>query len=190
MTKRGGPSVLKFDIHCRLVAVFGSDPRLRAWFSASETVAGVRTRNDFALSANQRERVTDTSGAGKRLLLIGKSGDLRQGPTGHDRCGFPHPSRCLKVRTETRALLEVILGLGRQSILSERCAWDTQPWVLVCPSWPPTRIGRIGWFVAIQGAYVARRPDFLPRSLKFSCRRPARIILSTVDSHEVARTFP
>ena len=81
-------------------------------------------------------------------------------------------------------------------LFSRRCAWDTQPggfWSAPdrLPQLPPpARIGRIGWFVAIWGACMARGPDFLPRSLKFSCRRPAPITLSTVDSHEIARTFP
>ncbi|MGA8345412.1 MAG: alpha-galactosidase, partial [Candidatus Sulfotelmatobacter sp.] len=47
-------------------------------FSPSETVTAVRAWSDFAVSASRRERVSDAFGAGERLSLTGKSGDLRK----------------------------------------------------------------------------------------------------------------
>jgi alpha-galactosidase len=72
---------IEFDhnLHSRVVALFGPSPKLLAPFSASETVTSVdRTCSDFALSASRREHVSDTFGAGERLTLTGKSGDLRK----------------------------------------------------------------------------------------------------------------
>ncbi len=71
---------IEFDrnLHSRVVALFGPSPELLAPFSASETVTGVRTWSNFALSATHRERVFDAFGAGERLSLTGKSGDLRK----------------------------------------------------------------------------------------------------------------
>ncbi len=72
---------IEFDrnLHSRVVALFGPSPKLLAPFSASETVTGVdRTCSDFALSASRREQVSDTFGAGERLTLTGKCGDLRK----------------------------------------------------------------------------------------------------------------
>ena len=71
---------IEFDrnLHSRVVALFGPSPELLAPFSASETVTGVRTWSNFALSATHRERVSDAFGAGERLSLTGKSGDLRK----------------------------------------------------------------------------------------------------------------
>src|SRR5580658_2211172 len=73
---------IEFDRHLRsrVVALLGPKPKLLAPFSASETVigAGVRAWSDFSLSASRRERVSDAFGAGERLSLTGKSGDLRK----------------------------------------------------------------------------------------------------------------
>src|SRR5580704_7117487 len=71
---------IEFDhnLHSRVVALFGSNPKLLTPFSASETVTGIRTWSDFALSASHRERVTDAFGVGERLSLTGKSGELRK----------------------------------------------------------------------------------------------------------------
>ena len=71
---------IEFDHHLRsrVVALLGANPRILAPFSASETVTGIRTWSDFALSASRRERVSDAFGAGERLSLTGKSGDLRK----------------------------------------------------------------------------------------------------------------
>jgi alpha-galactosidase len=60
------------------VALLGPSPKILAPFSASETVAGIRTWSDFALSASRREHVSDAFGSGERLFLTGKSGDLRK----------------------------------------------------------------------------------------------------------------
>jgi len=72
---------IEFDhnLHSQVTALLGSDPKLLTPFSTSETVAGVnRTWSDFALSASHREQVSDSFGAGERLSLTGKSGDLRK----------------------------------------------------------------------------------------------------------------
>jgi alpha-galactosidase len=71
---------IEFDHHLRsrVVALLGPEPRILAPFSASETVTGIRTWSEFALSASRREHVSDAFGAGERLLLTGKSGDLRK----------------------------------------------------------------------------------------------------------------
>jgi alpha-galactosidase len=71
---------IEFDhnLRSRVVALFGGKPRVLAPFSASETIAGVRRWSNFTLSANRRERVSDSFGSGERLSLTGKSGDLRK----------------------------------------------------------------------------------------------------------------
>ena len=71
---------IEFDhyLRSRVVALLGPNPKVLAGFSASETVTGIRTWSDFALSASRRERVSDAFGAGERLSLTGKSGDLRK----------------------------------------------------------------------------------------------------------------
>ena len=71
---------IEFDrnLRSRIVALFGPSPQLLAPFSASETVTGVRTWSNFALSATHRDGVSDALGAGERLSLTGKSGDLRK----------------------------------------------------------------------------------------------------------------
>src|ERR1700691_1231147 len=71
---------IEFDhfLRSRVVALLGPNPKLLAPFSASETVNGIRPWSDFALSASRRQRVSDVFGAGERLSLTGKSGDLRK----------------------------------------------------------------------------------------------------------------
>jgi len=71
---------IEFDRNLRsqVVALFGPTPKILAPFSASETVTGVRSWTDFVLSASHRESVSDAFGAGERLSLTGKSGDLRK----------------------------------------------------------------------------------------------------------------
>jgi alpha-galactosidase len=73
---------IEFDrhLHSRVVALLGPRPRVLAPFSASETVIGIgiRTWRDFALGASRREPVSDAFGAGERLSLTGRCGDLRK----------------------------------------------------------------------------------------------------------------
>lgn len=70
---------IEFDHYLRSrVVALGPNPTILAPFSASETVTGIRTWSDFALSASHRERVSDLFGAGERLWMTGKSGDLRK----------------------------------------------------------------------------------------------------------------
>jgi alpha-galactosidase len=71
---------IEFDgkLHSRVFALFGPGPRLLAPFSASETATGVRTWSDFVLSSSHREHVSNAFGAGERMSLTGKSGDLRK----------------------------------------------------------------------------------------------------------------
>jgi len=72
---------IEFDrnLHSRVVALFGPGPKILTPFSASETVTMAdRACRDFALSASRREQVSDTFGAGERLTLTGKCGDLRK----------------------------------------------------------------------------------------------------------------
>jgi alpha-galactosidase len=71
---------IEFDhnLHTRVVALFGSHPKLLVPFSATETVTGTHTWSDFVLSASHREPVNDAFGAGEKLSLTGKSGDLRK----------------------------------------------------------------------------------------------------------------
>jgi alpha-galactosidase len=71
---------IEFDHHLRsrVVALLGPNPKVLAPFSASETVTGIRTWSDFALSASRRGPVSDAFGSGERLSLTGKSGDLRK----------------------------------------------------------------------------------------------------------------
>jgi hypothetical protein len=62
-----------FFFPSRVVALFGGRPQILAPLSTSETVIGVRSWSDFALSANRGERVSDAFGAAERLLLTASS---------------------------------------------------------------------------------------------------------------------
>jgi alpha-galactosidase len=72
---------IEFDnnMRSRVVArLKGKEVPLGA-FSASETVKGSeRSWDDFALTAQSHDRVTDSFGAGERLTLTGKSGALQK----------------------------------------------------------------------------------------------------------------
>jgi alpha-galactosidase len=72
---------IEFDnnMRSRVVArLNGKEVPLGA-FSASETVKGnERSWDDFALTAESHDRVTDSFGGGERLTLTGKSGVLRK----------------------------------------------------------------------------------------------------------------
>jgi alpha-galactosidase len=70
---------IEFDrrLHSRAVPLFDATAKYFVPFSASETVTGIAHRwSDFALTSSHRERVSDIFGAGERLSLTGKSGDL------------------------------------------------------------------------------------------------------------------
>jgi alpha-galactosidase len=79
---------IEFDqnLHSRVVTLFGSalgsNPKVLAPFSASETITTTRIWSDFALSARHRDHVSDAFGEGEQLSLTGKasgkSGDLRK----------------------------------------------------------------------------------------------------------------
>ena len=71
---------IEFDrnLRSRVIALFGPRPEVLTPFSASETVTGIRTWSNFAVSASRRERVSDAFGTGERLSLTGKSGELRK----------------------------------------------------------------------------------------------------------------
>jgi len=72
---------IEFDrqLHSRVVPLIDGVPKPLVSFSASETVTGVgRAWNDFELVSAHRETVSDSFGAGERLSLTGKSGDLRK----------------------------------------------------------------------------------------------------------------
>jgi hypothetical protein len=74
---------MKFDLHSRLVAVFGFEPRTSGLVFR---VGDGRGRCTGAPSPGARD---GHIWRGKKTLLIGNSGDLRRGPPGRDRCGFP-----------------------------------------------------------------------------------------------------
>jgi alpha-galactosidase len=70
---------IEFDrkLHSRVVPLFDASAKPLVPFSASETVTGIgRTWSDFALTSSHRDRVSDVFGAGERLTLAGKAGDL------------------------------------------------------------------------------------------------------------------
>ncbi len=71
---------IEFDrnLRSRVIALFGPKPEVLTPFSASETVTGVRTWGNFAVTTSRRDRVSDAFGAGERLSLTGKSGELRK----------------------------------------------------------------------------------------------------------------
>jgi alpha-galactosidase len=75
---------IEFDknMHSRVIArVNGKDVPTGA-FSASETVKGNQhSWENFALTSQKRERITDTYGAGQKLTLVGTSGALRKNLT-------------------------------------------------------------------------------------------------------------
>ncbi|MGA8762699.1 MAG: TIM-barrel domain-containing protein, partial [Candidatus Sulfotelmatobacter sp.] len=71
---------IEFDreLHSRVVPLFGrAASKEMVPFSASETLVGIdHTWSDFALSSSKREQVSDAFGAGQRLSLTGKSGNV------------------------------------------------------------------------------------------------------------------
>jgi len=72
---------IEFDrnLHSRVVALFSPNPQPLTPFAATEAVYGKgRTWSDFALTSSRREHVSDAFGAGERLSLAGKSGELRK----------------------------------------------------------------------------------------------------------------
>ena len=72
---------IEFDrrLHSRVLALLGPVPKPLTPLSASETLTGVgHVWNDFALTSTHRETLSDAFGAGERLSLTGKSGDLRK----------------------------------------------------------------------------------------------------------------
>src|SRR5271166_2471369 len=71
---------IEFDhnLRSRVIALVGRGPQVLSSFSASETVTTSRIWSDFALTTSRREHVADAFGAGERLSLAGKSGDLRK----------------------------------------------------------------------------------------------------------------
>jgi alpha-galactosidase len=78
---------IEFDhnLHSRVIALFGSKPKLLVPLSASETITTTvktttvetttRTWRDFTLTASRREHVSDAFGEGERLSLSGKLSD-------------------------------------------------------------------------------------------------------------------
>jgi alpha-galactosidase len=83
---------IEFDrnLHSRVIPLFEGVPKLVVPFSASETVAGIdHTWKDFVLASAHREPVADAFGAGERLSLTGKSGDLRKNITVTIYADFP-----------------------------------------------------------------------------------------------------
>lgn len=72
---------IEFDrkLHSRVVPLFGVSPQTLVPFSASETlVVADHTWSDFALSSSDQEQVSDVFGVGRRLSLVGTSGNLRK----------------------------------------------------------------------------------------------------------------
>ncbi len=82
---------IEFDRHLRsrVWTLFGSKPRMLAPFSASETITTTGGRSEFTLTASHREHVSDVFGAGERLFLSGKSGELRKDVTVTTYADFP-----------------------------------------------------------------------------------------------------
>ncbi len=60
------------------MSLLGPSPQVLTPFTASETVTGIRTWSIFPLNSSRRETVKDAFGAGERLSLTGKAGDLRK----------------------------------------------------------------------------------------------------------------
>jgi alpha-galactosidase len=71
---------IEFDrnLRSRVVSLLGPSPQVLTPFTASETVTGIRTWSIFPLNSSRRETVKDAFGAGERLSLTGKAGDLRK----------------------------------------------------------------------------------------------------------------
>jgi alpha-galactosidase len=84
---------IEFDknMRSRVIARFnGKEVPAGAW-SASETVKGKeRSWENFALTSQNRERITDTYGAGQKLTLVGTSGTLRKNLAVIIYDGFPN----------------------------------------------------------------------------------------------------
>jgi alpha-galactosidase len=138
---------IEFDhnLHSRVVALFGPSPKLLAPFSASETVTSVdRTCSDFALSASRREQVSDTFGAGERLTLTGKSGDLRKSVSVTIYADFP-----------SLAVFDVEYTNDSSVQLKIR-GWSNSQYVL--SSLPPAR-GPAFW--SYQSGSYEKRPNWL-----------------------------
>ncbi len=110
------------DLRSRVVALLGANPRILAPFSASETVTGIRVWSDFALSASRRERVSDAFGAGERLSLTGKSGDLRKDVSVTIYSEFPSFAIFDVTYTNEGRCSTRDPWLGQPSIFAKRCA--------------------------------------------------------------------
>jgi alpha-galactosidase len=138
---------IEFDhhLHSRVVALFGPSPKLLAPFSASETVTRVdRTCSDFALSASRREQVSDTFGAGERLTLTGKCGDLRKSVSVTIYADFP-----------SLAVFDV--GYTNDSSVQLKIrGWSNSQYVL--SSLPPAR-GPAFW--SYQSGSYEKRPNWV-----------------------------
>ena len=75
---------IEFDrtLRSRVIARFDNEETVLGPFTSSESVAGVnQTWSEFPLLSQKHERVSDTFGAGERLILTGKSGALTKAVT-------------------------------------------------------------------------------------------------------------
>lgn len=138
---------IEFDhnLHSRVVALIGPKPKLLTPFSASETVTSVdRTCRDFVLTASRREQASDTFGAGERLTLTGKCGDLRKNVSVTIYADFP-----------SLAVFDVEYTNGSSAQLKIR-GWSNNQYVL--SAHPP---GRGPAFWSYQSGSYEKRPNWV-----------------------------
>jgi alpha-galactosidase len=138
---------IEFDrnLHSRVIALFSPNPKPLTPLSASETVAGIRrTWSDFTMASAHRETVSDAFGAGERLSLTGKSGDLRKNISITIYADFP-----------SIAIFDVEYSNESASRLTIR-GWTNHQYVLTSP--PPAR-GPAFW--SYQSGSYEKRPDWV-----------------------------
>jgi hypothetical protein len=153
-------SVLRIDfdgkLRSRVVALLGSSPQFLTPFSDSETVTGNRIWSAFTLSGSHRERVSDAFGAGERLSLTGKSGDLRKDISVTIYADFP-----------SIAVFDVTYKNEGSTQLMIR-GWANQQYVL---SSNPAAHGPAFW--SYQSGSYEKRPNWVLPLRAAHCRRMA-----------------
>ncbi len=124
---------IEFDknLHSRVVARFNGKDVPTGAFSASETVKGKqRSWENFALTSQKHERITDTYGAGEKLTLAGKSGTLTKNLSVTIYDGFPNLAIFEVTYTNTgKAPLEIL------EWNNNRYTIDAQPPSTGAPFW-------------------------------------------------------
>jgi alpha-galactosidase len=151
---------IEFDhnLHSRVVALFGPHPSPLTPLSATETVTGVgRVWRDFALTSAHHETVSDAFGAGERLSLAGKSGNLGKSISVTIYADFPSIAIFEVAYTNEGATPLTIHGWNNNqySLTSSRSARTPAFWSYQSASYEK----RPNWVLPLQAGF--RRENYL-----------------------------